>query len=660
MRIPFTSSGMAVHRCPAIWKQPSDTTAITLIFLALTWAWVMAVGCDLSWDVMNHHVYLPFSLLSGRFRHDLLAAGPQSYQNPLGYVPFYLLLQARLPAWVIGTALALLHALAVVPLASICRSLWGGESSARLWRWLAVAMAWASPVFLLTVGTSSIDPVGQLLVLTALATVLQPAPRNSSLLLAASGLGLAVAIKPTAVFFALPMGVVLLLRLATRQVRWQQALLFGAATCVATTVLWGPWAWWLWTEFHNPLFPLFNDVFRSPFVWAQAVVDRRFLPDGLDQWLLRPWQLAEMRRFATTEAFIPDLRPLALSMFAIAALPLALLRARRQRMQSQPASIEIGPTTQLAVFIALSFILWMTLSGNTRYAMPLMAVVGILLVRTVQWLLPQRMARAAALLLLSLQLLNYGLQGEHRLWPRPWTSGPYIDVQVPERLRQQPFLHLTLGLQTHAAIAPWLHRDGAMINAVGQMTIPSDGPLRAAFDARVRAWQGRVRFLFLSDGRPVSSPPPLLVRRADRVTYHLGLRVDWSDCERILLLRGKGMVGDDESGAQTLLSCKAGPRPDDDPGFFAARDRVDRAFTAIEQRCPKIYAPAPLVTDAGLDEWQRRYANTDIRVTIDATDAVVVTHHRSTSIIRLGTVDEVVAGRGQDPCTAWKQLLTQP
>ncbi|MCA0242736.1 MAG: glycosyltransferase 87 family protein [Proteobacteria bacterium] len=648
MTVSFTPSSAAVHSHRVTLKEHSDHAAMALVFIALTWIWVMAVGSDQSWDVFNHHVYLPFSLLSGRFATDLLAAGPQSYQNPIGYVPFYLLTQAGLPAWAVGTVLTIVHALSVLPLVSIVQSIWGTDSQTRLWRWLAVAMAWASPVYLLTVGTSSVDPLGHLLVLLALAAALAPKPRTSHLLASAAGLGLSVAIKPTTALFALAIGAVLVMRWLAREMAWRQVLGFVSVAFLALLVFWGPWAYWLWMRFHNPLFPLYNEVFQSPFAWTQAVVDRRFLPEDWRQWVLRPLLFAQTRRFATTEAFAPDLRPLALSVVVVAGAVWAFARALRR----QPLRLESGThaTRYLVVFAAVAFVLWMKLSGNARYALPLLAVAGVLLVRGLQTLLPQRWARSAVLLLLGLQLLNYGLQYEHRFSPTPWTSGPYLDIRVPERLREQPALHLSLGLQTNAAVAAFLHPDGAMINAVGQMSIPPSGPLRDAFDAKVKAWQGRVRFLFLADNDQPPARPALLARRSDRITYGLGLRVDWSDCERIAIFQ-QSLIW------RTLLSCNAVAQPHDDPTYAAARLRADRVFAVVEARCPQAYAPAPLVSDAGLNEWQRRYANTDIRVTIDAADNVVVSHHRSMETVRLGSVDDVISGRMHDPCAAWKLLL---
>ena len=102
-----------VHR--TFLRSNAESLWVTLAGTLMLWTWVMWVGRDLSWDVINHHIYLPFSLLSGRHAADLFAAGPQSYQNPIGYLPFYGLLRSDAPSWLVGTVLVMLHALVRQP-----------------------------------------------------------------------------------------------------------------------------------------------------------------------------------------------------------------------------------------------------------------------------------------------------------------------------------------------------------------------------------------------------------------------------------------------------------------------------------------------------------------------------------------------------------------
>ena len=79
----------------------------------------------------------------------------------------------------------------------------------------------------------------------------------------------------------------------------------------------------------------------------------------------------------------------------------------------------------------------------------------------------------------------------------------------------------------------------------------------------------------------------------------------------------------------------------------------------IEERCPKLLRPRPMATDADLGTWQRRYVNSDSRLTVSMVDGVMLTHFRSYQIAHLGSVDEILAGGGGDPCAAWLRLTTE-
>ncbi len=59
-------------------------------------AWALRAGKDLNWDLLNYHYYAPYQLLAGRLEQDFFAASAQSYLNPLGYLPFYLMVAGGL------------------------------------------------------------------------------------------------------------------------------------------------------------------------------------------------------------------------------------------------------------------------------------------------------------------------------------------------------------------------------------------------------------------------------------------------------------------------------------------------------------------------------------------------------------------------------------
>ncbi len=234
-----------------------ETMTVVAIAIMALCAWTLFAGKDVSWDLINHHLYLPFSLLSGRFEIDLFAANTQSYQNPLIYVPFYLLATSHLPAWAVGLLLTVLHAACVVPLWSLIRHLWPAPQDA-VARALALALSLAAPILLITIGTSSGDPISNLLVLSALALAAGRGQSTWSALAAGALMGIAFGLKPTSAVLLLAGGLAMLLRVATGTATLRVLCFQIAGTLLGALVAMGPWALWLWQTFGNPVYPLFN------------------------------------------------------------------------------------------------------------------------------------------------------------------------------------------------------------------------------------------------------------------------------------------------------------------------------------------------------------------------------------------------------------------
>src|SRR5687767_7794576 len=91
-------------------------TALFTIFAlsaALCAAWTVFAGKDVNWDLLNYHYYIPFQLLAGRLQQDFFAASAQSYLNPVGYLPFYLMVSSGWHSVLASIALAALHSLSI-------------------------------------------------------------------------------------------------------------------------------------------------------------------------------------------------------------------------------------------------------------------------------------------------------------------------------------------------------------------------------------------------------------------------------------------------------------------------------------------------------------------------------------------------------------------
>ena len=142
-------------------------------------------------------------------------------------------------------------------------------------------------------------------------------------------------------------------------------------------------------------------------------------------------------------------------------------------------------------------------------------------------------------------------------------------------------------------------------------------------------------------------------RRANRLVSRFKLGIDFDDCQVISVQRNR-LASDQQ---QTLLSCSAVPAQ-----IAPATERERMAaqvFEQLERSCPRVYGPPPLASDSDGDSVQRWYVNTDLRVTVRADDSVLVSHFRAVNILVLGSGDDVIKGKGKNPCAAMEALDVQ-
>jgi hypothetical protein len=643
-------------------RRPSGATVRFGFFFALV-AWAMAVGKDVSWDVVNHHLYLPFSWITGRYRTDLFGAGGQAYQNPLGYFPFYAMVRMGLPAWTIGVILSAVHALVVWPLDRIARLFWPTEGEQDFWcRVLALALCCIAPIFLMHEGSTSIDPFASLMIVWALALTLESgstaaahAGNNRRAALAGALVGLASAIKLSNAVLAVALCALWLMKWLLGQVDFRRLAAVAAGLLVAFAAGAGWWMAWLWQDFGNPIFPLFNNVFHSPYAPQQAITALRFVPTTLWGMVARLGEMAEFSNFVAFELIMPDFRPvIAAGVAVLAAIVLAARGGWRNAFKRLTWST---PGVQIAVFVALSYVLWLRSSGNARYAIALFVILGIPLVRATQRALPFSATKILLLTLLILQGASYGFQSPHRFSGAPWDAGPYLDYQVPRRLREEPYLHLAVGTQSNAALALFLAPGGALSNPIGNFPISPDGPLGERFQALLKQWHGRTRVLFVAPSAIDPADIQHVQQAAGALLYRLGLDIDWSDCESIKLLAARyedrawatndGLRPDRE---RDLRSCGVIYRTDRDQAADEQLVAANKVFAIMEAACPGLFSPTPFASEHNTGTWQRRYLNTEAELTVSVREGVTMAHFRMMRPTYFGSIDDVLNHRVPIKC----------
>jgi hypothetical protein len=246
-----------------------------LVVCVLAWLAFIAVpllqgGIGLSWDALNHHIYLGWSAERPRFDRDFLGAGYQSTQFPYLYWPAYKMAVSGWSGISTGVVLATLHLVAVPPVWMIARLCMPGatvfDAAMRL---LAVALAFLTGVVLSLFDSTQNDLMAAAPLVWALAFALRPAAgepmgeAQARRQVVYSGLfaGLSVAFKLSNGPLAILLPLLWACSARTLRQRMVNVLAGGAAATLAFLVSYGYWGLQLWQHFGNPIYPFADDRF---------------------------------------------------------------------------------------------------------------------------------------------------------------------------------------------------------------------------------------------------------------------------------------------------------------------------------------------------------------------------------------------------------------
>ena len=585
------------------------------------------LGKDMAWDTLNYHLYLGFSALNNRFGQDYFAAGALAYLNPYAYVPFYAMVRAGLPALLICSIFAAAHSI-ILWLSfelgvAVCPSQDGRTRF--LAGTCAVAIAFMNPILMQQIGSCFADittaelALGGWLLLASAVRV----PRMWRVICAGLLLGAASALKLSN---ALP-AVSALAMLAMLPVGWRgkirQGLLYGISLGVGFAVLAAPWSFHLWKMFGNPMFPMFNGIFRSPDASADSGGSaNRFIPESIGDALWRPFAMIDPTQMVHEELSAPDPRYAILIALVIAFM--VRWGWRRVGTESRPAN-GLQQNDSFRVLLALccglivNWILWLTVSGNGRYALTMGCVAAAVIVGMLFRLFEQqpKVRNYVLAIIFVTQAVQLYMGAEYRWNGVPW-GGQWFDLSMPEKLKTDPNLYLTLGPQSNSFIAPFLAKGSGFVNVSGD----PDGANGARVRQLIRRFEPNLRVVFLASKPFENFGPYPPIPQVDDILQWYGLRSDRRDCATItvhglppeLEIRFKSSLPMEPQNRDTtyVATCRLVPGVFDRTALIARQKAVNLVLDRLEDACPKLFQPRRLVTVNFGDVWRRVYGGTDI------------------------------------------------
>lgn len=478
------------------------------VLLALFPVFAAISGQDANYDARNYHLYSSLAFLANDYGADLLPGGVQTFLNPLASLPAaWLYAGSMIVGPLVPTLLfALLQGFALVVVYAIGLLLLKGD---RPFAFLAALLGGTSSLVLSEAGNTMADLTLSLLSVSGLWCALRamsghgaPKMQRRWLLALAAGLqGAAVGMKLTFVITLPLLAAVLLLAAppveGLRQVlrrMLQTAGLMLLPFLLSLSLFASPQLIHSSLNTGSPIYPLFNNYFRSPLSDDTHPREERFRPHGLPEFLLAPL-------FDFTDSFFPpfdpeqqlqtrraevrfrDLRPLVWALCSLAVLALPALRQGLSRLQ---AGLVLG--------LMASYLFWLGLSGIGRYAIPLHLLQGLVIALFCQQLsaslaLPRQrwahthlLAALLAIILASQITPSWGRMGFRRHWTliKSATASPLVPLRdgrlqfpadVPVVLLDSPIGWIKA--HTMASGNPLLHWDPGIAPAsVGHSKLP--------------------------------------------------------------------------------------------------------------------------------------------------------------------------------------------
>jgi hypothetical protein len=471
--------------------------------IAVALAGLASIGLrqDSSWDLQNYHLYNAWALVHQRFGLDWAPAQLQSFYSPYLDLPFYALFAADAPPKLIAFALAIPTGIGWYFFARIAALLFADRDEPLRGRatWAAIALGVTAPMPISLIGTTMNDWYVAAAVLAALWLVLRNGDPAHARARAWAGAGLlvgaAAGLKLTGAIYGVGLLAAALAAGGTR--RWRAALASALAMGVAFAVTAGPWMATMYARYGNPLFPYFNDVFRSPWTDPVSYSATRFGPATPLEWLVFPYLLLVRLEGFVAEPEFRDARLALLYTLALAAL--ALFALQRRRSAPPPSATRNAWRCVIAFWLA-SFAAWAVLYRIARYLVPLELLAGALTAGLVVRLVPARRAAVALVAALALVVVT----ARFPTWWRQPFEDRFLAVQMPPV--KPGALVLLVNPEPMSYVLPAFPADARFAGLVSNFNDPSrTNLLQRTIAATIRAHRGPLYALAAPPGRDLGA-----------------------------------------------------------------------------------------------------------------------------------------------------------
>jgi len=396
-------------------------TAHVVILIVLTF---IVFGCvslylgqDDEADTRGYHSYIAWAWLNDQTFQDIAVDYWASYYNPIPEMPWYLLQHwtnsARVTAFIIGG----IHGLLALGIGLL--AYWVGGKDIFLGVLCFVCFVF-SPSYIHALGTQGHDIEAAILFLFSLFLILKYSTIKAFCI---SGFiaGLAFGCKLTGIIFIVGFYVVIIYGFIHSKNRTEiikQIIAWTAGVLVGFVIVQGYWSYVLWVNTGNPIFPLYNHIFSSPFAEHSTFVVDKWKPKSIADVLLMPYYMATKSWWTDTQYGLFS------SLYIALVLSWVFLAYKNIKHKCN----ETFSINSLFLFSMSSFVAWAVLYGQARYLLLTDGVTAVVALSSVS-MVTNRYRRIAMVAVVTIILVS---SGWYYLFRVDFNNGRvFSDVVVP-------------------------------------------------------------------------------------------------------------------------------------------------------------------------------------------------------------------------------------
>jgi len=395
----------------------------------------------------------------------------------------------------------------------------------------------------------------------------------------------------------------------------------------------------------------------------------RFEPDTWMAALLRPVAMAAPDSHVYVEMMAPDFR------WVFALLLLVLLAVMRLRARggnagavaangadARPASVFV-----LLAALAVAFVPWLMTSGNGRYFLAGLLLVGPVCVG-LAWRLPVTRALRLTLAagMVALQAFAVQQSAPWQAWGlAQWKEPPYFQVDLPPEAKAEPATYITMSVISYSLLIPQFHPQSRWIN-LANAPVPGVSTFNSARTAAFLAKaQGKLRLLVpVVPGMLTEAllPDAKVSEVIDSQLEPFGLGFAQPQACRFLHSRSLATMGlrqkTDKQRAQSgFWLCELRRvAPSARPAAYGRR--YDPVFAALEKQCPRFLPANGDGPSLALPNGEvRSYLQAEMKVYVYDDGEVFYKYYRELNPVFVGKAQDILSGRARIDCAGVRAAL---